>query len=134
MNASVPAGKPPPLTRAPGAPPPPPTRAAPQPPRPAVQAAKPPAPSEQVAAGPRPAPAERPAAAAAARADPKARELHERLVAASKAAKRPAVSLESLEKTMKSTEASLRAKHPNRRIEFDIVLKDGKPVLKPIVR
>jgi hypothetical protein len=56
------------------------------------------------------------------------------LVAASREAKRPAVSLESLEKTMRSTEASLRVKHPNRRIEFDIVLKDGKPVLKPIVR
>jgi hypothetical protein len=137
VNASVPAGKPPTLTRAPGAPgaPPPPRAAPPPPPRPAVPAAKPQGPSEQVSARPvRPAPAERPAAAAAARADPKARELHERLVAASKAAKRPAVSLESLEKTMKSTEASLRAKHPNRRIEFDIVLKDGKPVLKPIVR
>ena len=35
---------------------------------------------------------------------------------------------------MRTTEASLRAKHPNRRIDFDIVLKDGKPVLKPIVR
>jgi hypothetical protein len=133
-NASVPAGRAPPLTRAPGGPPPPPTRAAPPPPRPAAQAAKPQAPSEQGAARPvRPAPAERPAATAAS-ADPKARELHERLVAASKAAKRPAVSLDTLEKTMKSTEASLRAKHPNRRIEFDIVLKDGKPVLKPIVR
>lgn len=122
-STAVPAAQPPPLTRSPGAPPPP-TRAAP--PRPTAPA-KPPPPSEQ--AQPKPA---RPSPAAAT--DPKARELHERLVAASRAAKRPAVSLESLEKTMKSTEASLRAKHPNRRIEFDIVLKDGKPVLKPIVR
>ncbi len=128
--SSVTAPQPPP--RAPGAPPPPPTRAAP--PRPASPGAKPPAPSEQAQArAARPAPAERPPAPAVA-ADPKARELHERLVAASKAARRPPVSLEALEKTMKTTEASLRAKHPNRRIEFDIVLKDGKPVLKPIVR
>jgi hypothetical protein len=62
------------------------------------------------------------------------RELHDRLVAASRSAHRPAVSLEALERTVRTTEASLRAKHPNRRIEFDIVLKDGKPVLKPIVR
>jgi hypothetical protein len=129
-NASTPAAQPFPPTRAPGAPPPPPTRAAPPPPRPSAQAARPQAPSEQSQPrAARPVPAER-----AASADPKARELHERLVAASKAAKRPAVSLQSLEKTMKATEATLRAKHPNRRIEFDIVLKDGKPVLKPIVR
>jgi hypothetical protein len=62
------------------------------------------------------------------------RELHDRLVAASRSAQRPAVSLAALEKTMRTTEASLRAKHPNRRIDFDIVMKDGKPVLKPIVR
>jgi len=77
-----------------------------------------------------------PAAAKPAPAPPegRVRELHERLVEASRSAQRPAVSLEALEKTMRSTEASLRAKHPNRRIDFDIVLKDGKPVLKPIVR
>jgi hypothetical protein len=55
-------------------------------------------------------------------------------VEASRTAQRPPVTLEALEKTMRSTEASLQAKHPNRRIDFDIVLKDGKPVLKPIVR
>ena len=83
----------------------------------------------------RPVPPPRPASAGPAPGgDGRVRELHARLVAASRSAKRPAVSLESLEKTVRSTEASLRAKHPNRRIEFDIVLKDGKPVLKPIVR
>ncbi|HLV21015.1 MAG TPA: MXAN_5187 C-terminal domain-containing protein [Polyangiaceae bacterium] len=62
------------------------------------------------------------------------RELHARLVAASRAANRPAVSFETVEKTVKATEAALRAKHANRRILFDVVLKDGKPALKPIVR
>ncbi|HLV65689.1 MAG TPA: MXAN_5187 C-terminal domain-containing protein [Polyangiaceae bacterium] len=94
---------------------------------------RPPPPPKRRPAGPQPNPA-----AASAPSGPieakGVRELHARLVAASRAANRPAVSLETVEKTVKATEAALRAKHANRRIFFDVVVKDGKPALKPIVR
>ncbi len=44
------------------------------------------------------------------------------------------MSLEVLAKSMKATEAKLREQHKNRKIDFDVVIKDGKAVLKPIVR
>jgi hypothetical protein len=44
------------------------------------------------------------------------------------------VSMESLAKTLRATEEKLRAEHKNRRIEFEVVLRDGKAVVKPKVR
>ena len=82
--------------------------------------------------------APKPAAAAAASAsviDDRVRELHARLLEAKRQTQDGAkVSLEGLAKSMQATEAKLREQHKNRKIDFDVVIKDGKAVLKPIVR
>ena len=79
-----------------------------------------------------PAPAPAPAAAAP---DDRVRELHARLVEAKRQTQdTAAVSMEGLARSMKATEAKLREQHKNRKIDFDVVIKDGKAVLKPIVR
>jgi hypothetical protein len=45
------------------------------------------------------------------------------------------VSYEGLAKSLRAVEAKLRAQHgANRRVDFEVVVKDGKPVVKPIVR
>lgn len=44
------------------------------------------------------------------------------------------VSIEGLAKSMRAAEAKLREVHKNRTIDFDVVIKNGKAVLKPIVR
>lgn len=82
-------------------------------------------------AAPKPAPSP----AAAALSDDRVRELHARLVEAKRQTQDAnAVSVEGLAKSLKATEAKLREQHKNRKIDFDVVIKDGKAVLKPIVR
>jgi len=82
----------------------------------------------------KPAPA-KPAAAHAGLSDDRVRELHARLVEAKRQTQDAgSVSVEGLAKSLKATEAKLREQHKNRRIDFDVVIKDGKAVLKPIVR
>lgn len=44
------------------------------------------------------------------------------------------VSVDSLAKTLRETEQKLLAQHAGRSIDFQIVVKDGKPVVKPVVR
>jgi hypothetical protein len=66
--------------------------------------------------------------------DGKLKELHQRFTEASKSAGQPAVSFEGLSKSLRAAEAKLRQQHGNRRIDFEVVLKDGKPVVKPVVR
>lgn len=80
----------------------------------------------------KPAKPQKPADAAGG--DSKMKELHQRFVEASKSAGQPAVSYEGLSKSLRAAEAKLREKHGNRRIDFEVVLKDGKPVVKPVVR
>jgi hypothetical protein len=82
------------------------------------------------------APEAKPAAAAPGTVtDDRVRELHARLVEAKRQTQdAAAVSMEGLAKSMKATEAKLREQHKNRKIDFDVVIKDGKAVLKPIVR
>jgi hypothetical protein len=105
---------------------------------PAPVAVKPPA---APATPPRPPAAPRPAApkpappAAAAPPDERVRELHARLLEAKRQTQdASAVSMEGLARSMKATEAKLQEQHKNRKIDFDVVIKDGKAVLKPIVR
>ncbi|MEO7033086.1 MAG: MXAN_5187 C-terminal domain-containing protein [Polyangiaceae bacterium] len=96
---------------------------------PPLAAAKPAAPPAAQPAAPKPA------AAPATPPDDRVRELHARLVEAKRQTQDAnAVSMEGLAKSMKATEAKLREQHKNRKIDFDIVIKDGKAVLKPIVR
>jgi hypothetical protein len=134
----------------------------PPPPNPAIEAAKPVqtreaakpatantgvAPATKLGAAPiaRPAapkpaataPAQKPPtpAATASISDDRVRELHARLVEAKRQTQDSAsVSVEGLAKSLKATEAKLREQHKNRKIDFDVVIKDGKAVLKPIVR
>jgi hypothetical protein len=123
------------------APPPPPTRVAPLP-RPASPAGvAPPKPASPPKAAPPPKPA-KPAPPPVA-APPKSstlsedriKELHEKLVRIKRENKEAGqVSMESLAKTLRATEEKLRAEHKDRRIEFEVVLRDGKAVVKPKVR
>ena len=62
------------------------------------------------------------------------RRLHRQLLRESQAAGADAPSLEHLEKAVRKTRAKLGQKHPNRRIEFRVVTKDGKPRVLPVVR
>src|SRR6185369_4576308 len=83
----------------------------------------------------KPATAAAPPAAAPPAVDDRVRELHARLVEAKRQTQdTAAVTMEGLAKSMKATEAKLREQHKNRKIDFDVVIKDGKAVLKPIVR
>jgi glutamate mutase epsilon subunit len=45
-----------------------------------------------------------------------------------------AVSLDALARTLRETERKLRAQHQGRSVDFQIVVKDGKAVVKPVVR
>jgi hypothetical protein len=98
--------------------------------------AKPPAAATALAAPIAKPPVTKPTAPAAAPvADDRVRELHARLIEAKRQTKDAAtVSMEGLARSMKATEAKLREQHKNRKIDFDVVIKDGKAVLKPIVR
>jgi hypothetical protein len=123
-----------------------PTPAAPQPPTQNVVAtpAKPAAPASpaipaaaKLGAVPiaKPAAAKPPATPVASLTDERVRELHARLIEAKRQTQDAgAVSMEGLAKSLKATEAKLREQHKNRKIDFDVVIKDGKAILKPTVR
>jgi hypothetical protein len=129
-------------------------RAAP-PPKPHAAPAQPPAPpapSPAAPARPAPPPAQpRAAVAGSARlggasplrddhadglSDARVRDLHARLLAAKQETREGGqLSLDGLKRTLAATEAKLRAQHgASRRIDFDVVVKDGRAILKPIVK
>jgi hypothetical protein len=85
-----------------------------------------------LAAAPKPVPA--PAAGGVSVDDARLRDLHARLQQAKQQTKEANVSYEGLAKSIRATEAKLREQHKNRKIDFDVVIKDGKAVVKPIVR
>lgn len=97
------------------------------PPKPAI-AARPaaPAPPPKVAAAP--------AGAGGNVDDSRLRDLHARLQQAKQQTKEANVSFEGLAKSIRAAEAKLREQHKDRKIDFDVVIKDGKAVVKPIVR
>jgi glutamate mutase epsilon subunit len=99
-----------------------------------MAAGAPPAPPRTVAQ-PLAATAARKPQASAELSDERVRQLHARLVEAKLQTKDAgAVSVEGLARSLKATEAKLREQHKNRKIDFDVVIKDGKAVIKPIVR
>jgi hypothetical protein len=101
------------------------------PPKPQVEprAAPPPKPRPAAAAPPAQAPK------SSALTDARIKELHDNLTKIKRENKEGGqVSIESLAKTLRATEEKLRAEHKNRRIEFEVVLRDGKAVVKPKVR
>lgn len=132
----------PPVRSGPPGPPPrpsgPPTPVASRPPLPPPRSL--PAPAHT--APPAARPAAKPAAAAATKAasgggasgldDARLRELHQRYQAAREQTKSGGpVSLEKLAQNLRETEAKLRAQHQGKRVDFDVVVKDGKAVIKP---
>jgi hypothetical protein len=62
------------------------------------------------------------------------RELHSRLQQAKQQTNEPKVSYEGMVKSVRAAEAKLREQHKDRKIEFDVVIKDGKAIVKPILR
>jgi hypothetical protein len=113
-----------------------PTPPIPQPARPGPAPPAALAPAAKLGAAPIARPAAKPAVTSTATlTDDRVRELHARLVEAKRQTKDAgAVSVEGLAKSLKATEAKLREQHKDRKIDFDVVIKDGKAVLKPIVR
>ena len=151
LPAAARAGRPPapPLAPRPGHPPPPPRRTA-APPVPTTTAGAstsgasaprpPPAPAAAPSAGGAPV-AQRAVArprtegAQAALSEERLRELHARLIDTKRQNnERGNVSLDNLARSLRDAEAKLREKHANRRIDFDVIVKNGKVVLKPILR
>lgn len=124
-----------PVSAAASPPAPAPARAAAPPARPAPPARLPP-PARPPAAPP-PVPA-RPAPAAPGPggvSDQRVRELHARLVDAKRQTNdSQAVSMDGLAKTLKATESRLKQQHGNRQVDFDVVIRDGKAILKPIIK
>jgi len=63
------------------------------------------------------------------------RQLHAKFVASrSQTQESGDVSVEGLSRKLEATAAKLREVHKGRQIDFDVVVRDGKTVLKPIIR
>ncbi len=122
----------PPLPRAPAAAPPLPRPVATAPPLPRPAAPAPPAPVARPAAAP--APAARPPAGPIS--DARVRELFDKLVAAKQARREPTANLtvEAVAKSVRDSQAKLEAQHKGRRVDFEVTEKDGKTILRPIVK
>ncbi|HVU01010.1 MAG TPA: MXAN_5187 C-terminal domain-containing protein [Polyangiaceae bacterium] len=95
-----------------------------------------PAPAQAARAG---SPGAAPAPAApkndAGLSDARVRALHAELVAAKKTLNQgDAVSVDSLARSLRDAEKKLRAQHQGKAVDFQVVVKDGKPIVKPIVR
>jgi hypothetical protein len=84
----------------------------------------------------RPAPPNPRAPAESAVTEARVRELHQRLAEAKRQVQDgKSVSVEGLAKSLRSTEEKLKKEHgAHRRIEFDVVIKNGRALVKPIVR
>ena len=135
----------PPPTR-PGPPAPPPERAAapanrpaappaPAPDAPPAQRAPAPAPPPQRPAGEPPA-ARQPAARPGELEEQRLRQIYAKYLESKRRANESTAGLtfERLAESLRSQAAKLRESHPTRRVDYEVVLKDGKTVLKPILR
>jgi hypothetical protein len=120
-----------------------PAAAAARPPAATPATAPVPAAARPAAAAPRPAPAAapaRPAAPAAKSAadlsDERVAQLHAELNAARRQLNQSSssVSIDSLAKSLRETETKLKGQHGGRSVDFQVVIKDGKPIVKPVVR
>jgi len=120
-------------------PPPLPGRAAP-PAAPAIAAAPPPRPAAVPQAAPsRPAvnaPAARPAPSAHAVSDERVRQIYSDYVQTRRSLgeSTASVTMDSLAKSLRDSSDKLRQKHAGKAVDFEVQVKDGKAVLKPIVK
>lgn len=77
----------------------------------------------------------RPTGSGAGLSDQRIAELHRELVAAKQRNREGGkVSVNGLAKSLRAAEAKLKKQHKDRTIDFDIIVKNGKAVVKPIVR
>lgn len=99
-------------------------------PRPAaLRAGAPEAPSKPERAKPRAA------GGATDLSDQRIQELHQRLVSTKRSLNQGAdVPLETLARNLRSTQQKLRRQHAGSQIDFQVVVKDGKAVVRPVVR
>ena len=108
---------------------------APPPPRPALRVPPPPPTAPHPAA---PAASAQPAqpAPGSTLTPQRIKELHARLAEAKRSTNEGGnVSEEALLRSLRAAEAKLKAQHgAQRRVDFEVVVKDGKAVLKPVVR
>lgn len=64
------------------------------------------------------------------------RQIYAQYVDAKRAAKESTagVTYEALAKQLRQQEEKLKASHPQKSVDYNVVMKDGKPTLKPILR
>jgi len=84
--------------------------------------------------------AARPAPAAAKPPEPqhdaRTREIYSKYVETRRSLGEPTANLtmDSMAKSLRESGEKLRQKHPGKTVDFDVQVKDGKTILKPIVR
>jgi hypothetical protein len=116
---------------APRTPPPPPPRTPAPPPRPAV--------AIPAASAPRPAPAAAPAPRAQAAgdlSDERVRQLYSQYVDTKRKQNESTASItyDNLARTLRESSAKLKEKHAGKNVDFEVTVKDGKTILKPVVK
>jgi hypothetical protein len=110
------------------------------PPPPPITVEPPVEPSPPIVARPAPAPRPRPAANAApadpSLSDARLRQIYAQYVEAKRAAKESTagVTYEGLAQQLRTQAEKLKASHPHKSVDYSVVMKDGKPTLKPILR
>jgi len=112
--------------------------AAPPPAAPTAPRAPAPAPPQQrpAAPAPEPAAARQPAARPGELEEQRLRQIYAKYLESKRRANESTAGLtyERLAESLRSQAAKLRESHPTRRVDYEVVLKDGKTVLKPILR
>ena len=68
--------------------------------------------------------------------DARVRQIYVQYVEAKRAAKESTagVTYEALAKQLRQQAEKLKATHPQKSVDYNVVMKDGKPTLKPILR
>lgn len=115
------------------------------PPPPPPPAETEPTPAQEPATTPPPAPPPRAPAPARPRpatsggddlSDARIRQIYAQYVEAKRAAKESTagVTYEGLAQQLRTQAEKLKASHPSKSVDYNVVMKDGKPTLKPILR
>lgn len=66
--------------------------------------------------------------------DARMREIYTQYATARKSRNEPATSFEAVQKSIAASAAKLREQHKGKAIDFEVTEKDGKTVLRPIVK
>jgi hypothetical protein len=100
---------------------------------PAAQPARPQPSADAAAAGPRPAAA---SSAAGELGDQRLRQIYAKYVETKRSANESTagITYEKLAATLRAQTEKLRAAHPSKAVDFDVVIKDGKTHLKPVLK